>query len=886
MVGGSSSTGGRTFGDAGMIGRTISHYRVEEKLGEGGMGVVYRATDLSLNRPVAIKFLSSSVADEERRRRFQQEAQTASSLNHPHILTVFEAGTHEGQQYLVTEFIDGWSLREWARREKPSPRQMVDLLVGVADGLATAHQAGIIHRDIKPENILVSKNGYAKLVDFGLAKVLEPASADGETRTVSALATRAGVIMGTVAYMSPEQAAGKPVDARSDIFAFGVVLHELLSGERPFTGPSDIETLHAILHSQPRTLNAPYELRPIVEKALEKDPAERYQSMREVVVDLKRAQRMKTGETFVETASHPAPRRRWWIAAAVGAGILLAAAVTVWRWWQSDFWWKNPLEGAQFTRLTDFEGIERDAAISPDGKFVVFLADRDGIYDAWVTQVGSGEFVNLTKGRFPELLQESVRCVGFSHDGAQVWLRQQAAGKTAGIWTVPTIGGVPRPFLGPVTGGVSWSPDGNRIAYFEGRDGDPIFVADRNGSNPTKILAEKLGDHRHFPTWSPNGRFIYFVKGIPHSRETDIWRIRSTGGEPERITHHNTDLKYPTLLDSRTLIYTTTADDGSGPWLYVTDVGQRIPRRVSFGLVRYTSVSATADGRRLVVTEANPTANLWTIPISDRIVAESAARRVSLPTTRAVAPAYGPGYFVYLSSKGGPDGLWKFQDGAATELWKASEGAVVAAAAVSTDGRRIAFSMQKQGRTALHVMSADGTQVQPLAPSLEARGTPAWSLDGKSVVVAAGEGEKSRLFQVPVDGGPPVPLLEEISSVPVCSPDGRIIAYCGPSAAGTIPIKAITPQKTPVPFPDLRVRAAGGNRFRFLPDGKTLAFLRGDDRRQNFWLLNLATGRERQLSDLQPGYSMRSFDVSPDGKQILFDRVRESSDIVLIDLAR
>ncbi len=872
-----------------MIGLIISHYRIEEKLGEGGMGVVYRAQDLSLKRLVAIKFLSSQFADEDRRRRFQQEAQTASSLNHPHILTVHEAGTHEGQQYLVTEFIDGWSLREWARREKPSPRQIVDLLVGVVDGLACAHQAGIIHRDIKPENILVSKNGYAKLVDFGLAKVVET-PADAEAKTVSALPTRAGVVMGTVAYMSPEQGAGRPVDARSDIFALGVVLYELLAGERPFAGSSDIDTLHAILHSQPRRLEVFFELRALVEKALEKDPADRYQSSREMVVDLKRFQRVRSDETAPLAATQrPAGRLRWRLGAAIGAVILLAAVAVAWRLRQSDF--LNPLEGAQFTKLTDFEGIERDAAISADGRFVVFLADRDGVYDAWVTQVGSGVFNNLTKGRFPHLLQESVRCVGFSHDASQVWLRPQPFGATSAqaIWLVPTLGGTPRPFVDGAAG-LSWSPDGSRIAYFEGRDGDPIFVADRNGSNPARILPGQTGDHRHFPTWSMDGGFIYFIRGIPNSRETDIWRIRPSGGEPERLTRHNTDVKYPTPLDSHTLLYTATEADGSGPWLYAMDVRRRLPHRVSFGLVRYTSVSAAAGPQglpgRLVVTEANPTANLWTVPISGRIVEESAARRVSLPTMRAVAPAYGPDYFIYLSSKGGADGLWKFKDDVATELWKPSEGAVVAAAAVSSDGRQIALAVQKQGRTALHVMSGEGTQVRPLAPSLDVRGTPTWSPDGKSVVVAAGEGEKSRLFQAPLDGGPPVQLVQEISSVPVWSPDGKTIAYGGPSSGGMIPIKAITPQKAPAPFPDVRVRAAGGNRFRFLPDGKALVFLRGDDRRQDFWLADLATGRERQLTDLEPGYAMRSFDVSADGKQILFDRTRENSDIVLIDLKR
>jgi serine/threonine protein kinase len=240
-----------------MLGRTISHYRIEEKLGEGAMGVVYRAQDLSLNRPVAVKLLVSEKVDADRRRRFQYEAQAASSLNHPHILTVFEAGSVDGEQYLITEFIDGWTLREWARRTNPSARQTAALLIGVADGLAAAHEAGILHRDIKPTNILVSKNGYAKLVDFGLAKLLDPApDQDSVTRSFGGGATEPGVILGTVAYMSPEQTTGRRVDARSDIFSFGIVLYELLSHGRPFEGDSEIDVLHSIVHDTPAPLAA------------------------------------------------------------------------------------------------------------------------------------------------------------------------------------------------------------------------------------------------------------------------------------------------------------------------------------------------------------------------------------------------------------------------------------------------------------------------------------------------------------------------------------------------------------------------------------------------------------------------------------------------------
>jgi serine/threonine protein kinase len=311
-----------------LTGLRLGVYVVEAPLGAGGMGVVYRALDTNLHRPVAIKFLSDHLANPAARRRFQREAQTASSLNHPHILTVHDAGEFDGRQYLVTELVDGGTLRDWLRTAKRSWRQTIELLTGVADGLATAHQAGILHRDIKPENILITKSGYAKLADFGLAKLHEGAASD-DAPTVTDLRTGPGVIVGTAAYMSPEQALGQAVDARSDIFSFGVVLYEALAGRRPFTGASDLDVVHAIAHRAPDPLpdDVPLPLRLVIEKALEKDPADRFQSMRDMVVDLRRLARQSVeAPAALETLRRAAQTRRW-LAAAVLV-IALAAAAT------------------------------------------------------------------------------------------------------------------------------------------------------------------------------------------------------------------------------------------------------------------------------------------------------------------------------------------------------------------------------------------------------------------------------------------------------------------------------------------------------------------------------------------------------------------------------
>jgi eukaryotic-like serine/threonine-protein kinase len=296
-------------------GSKLGPYEILARVGVGGMGEVYRALDTKLNRPVAVKLLSDVLADAAARRRFQREAQTASSLNHPHILTVHDAGESDGRQYLVTEYIDGGALNEWAKDHR-AWREIVELLAGVADGLAAAHAAGILHRDIKPANILITTSGYAKLADFGLAKLVEDRPPDEATRTLTESCTRPGVLMGTIAYMSPEQAAGRPLDGRSDIFSFGVVLYQLLAGHRPFEGATDLETLQKIIHSalQPLAEEIPAALRGVVEKALEKDPAQRYQSMREMVVDLRRLLRQSV-ETVLPLP-RPAPLR-WWAAALI-----------------------------------------------------------------------------------------------------------------------------------------------------------------------------------------------------------------------------------------------------------------------------------------------------------------------------------------------------------------------------------------------------------------------------------------------------------------------------------------------------------------------------------------------------------------------------------------
>ena len=878
-------------------GARLGPYDILAPLGAGGMGEVYRARDTRLGREAAIKVLPSTLAaDPERVRRFEREARSVSALNHPNIVTIYEVGSSDSVAYIAMELVNGESLREVLLDGALPVRRVLQIGAQVAEGLAKAHASGIVHRDLKPENVMVTEDGHVKILDFGLAKLTQSDSGgDGQppAPTISG-ATQEGVIVGTVGYMSPEQATGAPVDYRSDQFSFGSILYEMATGRRAFQRASAPQTQAAIIQDEPEPIAAqnpriPAPLRLTVLRCLAKEPRSRYASTEDLARELATIRdnlsEVSSGAGAFAAEAVPAPKRRWWIPAAIAAAIVLTLGVVGWRLRERDYFWKNPLAGARFTRLTDWEGYEYDAAISSEGKFVAFISDQAGPFDAWVMQVGSNEVLNLSKGSIPVTYGDRNYNLGFAGDDSHVWINVFRKGNPAGndVWLVPTIGGNPRPFL-PDAISIAFSPDGERLVYNTGDRAEELFVADRNGTNKTQLFNGETGIASTYPVWSPDGRFIYFAHGLTNPYDMDIWRIPSGGGRIERLTNYRSRVAYPAFLDERTLIYVAPRPDGSGSGLYAMDIDRRIPHAVSFGFEEYVSVAASADGRRLVATVANPSSNLWTVPITDEVVKEGAVSRFSLPAVRAAAPRFGPDRVLFLSSKGGADGLWSFKDGAATELWRGSEGAVAAAPAISPDGARICFVVRHEERGHLYVMAADGTGSRRIADSLDARDAPSWSPDGKWIVVAASEVKEQPLFKVPLDGGAPVRLVGGLNTTPVWSPDGKFIVYSERGFRGTSRLKAITSEGQPFALPEILIDMAG-DRYRFLPGGKALVLIQGEWRGDfDFWRLDIATGSLRRLTNLRPGFDTKGFDVSPDGKQILFDRYRENSDVVLIDL--
>jgi Tol biopolymer transport system component len=568
------------------------------------------------------------------------------------------------------------------------------------------------------------------------------------------------------------------------------------------------------------------------------------------------------------------------------AGLAAALAIAVLWFQRAEYFWRSPIANARFQAVTDFDGVEQTAAVSRDGHFVAFLSDRDGQMDVWVTQVGSGQFHNLTRGTAPELVNPSVRTLGFSPDGSLVtfWARRQngSSGEDIGIWAVPTLGGQPRPYLEGVAE-FDWSRDGSRLAYHTSGPGDPLYVTDSSRrSQERPIFTAPAGLHSHFPVWAPDSAFIYFVQGsLPD--KLDIWRIPPTGGNSERITSNHTRVTHPVLLNRRTLLYLASDPDGSGPWLYSVDVERRIPHRLTSGLDRYTSLSASADGRRLVVTLATQKRTLWRLRIGDTPVVRSATSPIPLTTSGGFSPRLGPDYLLYVSSTGSSESIWKVANETATELWNGQGAQIVGGPAISPDGRSIAFSVRQHGQTLLYAMQADGTNARMVTDSLDLQGSPAWAPDGQSITCAANDHNVPHLFRVPVGGGSPAPLIGEYSVDPAWAPDGRFVVYSGPDIGTTFSVKAVTAEGAAHDLPALTL-TRGARHLAFLSKRKALIYLRGEIQHKNLWVVDLGTGAERQVTNLAPDFDIRDFDISPDGREVVLERVQHHSDVALLDL--
>jgi Tol biopolymer transport system component len=575
----------------------------------------------------------------------------------------------------------------------------------------------------------------------------------------------------------------------------------------------------------------------------------------------------------------------------MGWGWIVAAALIVgamlWAWRETDLFWRNPLADAKFTRLLDFAGTVQTAALSRDGRYVAFLGERNGQVDAWLSEAGSGTSRNLTLGGVHELVNPSIRTLGFSPDSSLVtlWTRRPDGSQPSdvSILAAPVGGGGLKPYLRQAAE-FDWSHDGQRLVYHTTAPGDPLFVRGSGKAGDRMIYVAPAGVHCHFPIWSPDDAFIYFVRGVPPD-DWDIWRIQPSGAGLQRITTHHARLTYPVMVDPHTLLYLLANGNESGPGIYAVDVERRVTRRVSSGLESYASLAATGDGTRLVATITSTRTGIWRMSLTDDRAGGTAAGVPSNILMNAVSPRLGADDSVlYVSWRGERQGIWSATHGAARELWSGARSRVVGGPTLSPDGRHIAFTAQDGDRSLLYIMDSDGSNVRALTESLPLVGNPSWARDGRSVVSAVVREGEPRLTQIFLNGDPPLTLVHEYSTDPVWSPDGQFLIYSGADVGTTFPLRAAAADGRPYPLPGTML-TRGARRIAFFRDSESIVILRGDIHHKDLWLLNVRTAEQRLLAELPADFLIGEFDISTAGNEIVFDRVQSSSELALIERA-
>lgn len=741
------------------VGETIVHYRIRSLLGEGGMGEVYLAEDERLRRPVALKVLRDASE------RFLFEARAASALNHPNVGHIYDVGRERDLVFIAMEYVEGVTLETRIASGPLMTSEVVDIAAQLADALCEAYAKGIVHRDLKPGNIVINQRGQAKILDFGIAKM--PEGLGGDTTPNS--------IVGTVPYMSPEQARGRAVDPRSDIFSFGTILYEMVTGVRPFDGTSVLDTMRNIVDAQPAPVaeQVPAALRRIIDTCLEKDRDRRYASPRQLVAELRELQ---------APAQPERARRIWAVVAIAVAGLVILGQLLLARRE------RKPVPPPRLVKVTTAPGLEDEPAISPDGKSIAYTSDEHGNLDVFVRPLAGGEAIRLTDSDSddaqPAWSPDGTRIAfvsGRGRDGRLSIVLGQSLGNFMNanggdLFVVPAAGGAPVKLLDNAFY-PSWSPDGKSIAVQSSRGGRwDIWKIEVAGGVLTQLTRDLDFDYQ--PSWSPDGKTIVYGSGMPEPYR--LKTVAATGG-PTRVLTDGKDgvlLKPVFASDGKSVLYSSARGGSLNLWRLSLAAKKAEPERLTLG--EGDDVNPSVAGTRVVYASVRQTPDLWTLD-----VVTSKLEQLTFDTSGEEFPhRSASGVLTFASDRGGSQAIWLRDASGALKVLAARPDA--GQPRWSPDGTQIAYRYRDKGQTRIAIQRPGSAELRIMAHESE---SPAWSPDGKQLAFTSwAKYEKAQIAVVPVNGRGAqryVTSLPLTTSYPTWSPDGTFIAFQATRDDGT-----------------------------------------------------------------------------------------------------
>jgi serine/threonine protein kinase len=914
-----------------LVGQSIGRYLLLELLGRGGMGEVYLAHDPRLNRRIALKLLPVGTADEHARaRRFEQEARAASAISHPNVSHIYEIGEEQGQRYIAMEYVRGRTLRQALRLGPLEICEALDIAIQTATALAAAHEAGVFHRDIKPENIMLGADGYVKVLDFGLAKLVgnkSPTRAPEATAILS-LNTEPELLMGTSDYMSPEQVRRQPADERTDLWSLGVVLYEMLAGRRPFTGREPREVIVAILEQEPEPLDharqgLPPALQEVMAKALRKSTTERYQSAQHMANEMRCVRRsMEEDESGIAPDMRtPQPRhqgdtlpagpqamssaeisrpygalgrmvdfkpnkpiskrvfsftRRWrllcWL-------VLISMAVVGLYFGfvrQSRQTLRDQEINLKFKRL-NLSGNISDIALSPDGRYVARVVSEEGKQTIRVAEVATASDLRVAK---PSAAGYSG--LSFSPDGTYIYYLENQT-ETGTLYRVSKLGGGQRRILDDINSTVTFSPDGTRLAFVRSNrtlDTPDLMVAQADGTSERLLARRTRADTDAFmsdmkragPVWSPDGKMLACPTfSLLHNKEMNLEVLDVETGVGRRL---NVNPWYDIsraawLADGSGLVVSTTEAEGM-PWqlqLLAYPTGEI--RKLTNDPNNYLHVSGTRDSSLFLTLNIEEDSSIWQVSVGDRATSNTS----DVAQMKGVSEILwgGTGRFLYTISDGNHTNIWAQEAG--TAMKQLTFEADNLKPALSPDGRYMVFVSTRAGAMNIWRTNADGTQPTQLTSGTY-EDVPSVTPDGKWVIYRTG----NSIRKVSVNGGNTVRLFDKSALCPIVSPAGQLLAFFTndqpDSQTWHVEVYDLNSLAVVKRFelpeataPFNGLRLTPDNRLRWTPDGLGLTYVSRADGASNVWLQSLAGGPPRQLTHFKDA-EMPSFAWSPDGKQL------------------